>query len=144
MTTDDDFHVSCTEEKEWLVKMVPPLRGEPEENAEQLDWIGRLFGFATVTKTEMLAQVGDADPSKYRLWFSFDRPEHKASFLELVQRDRYVDRDEQRCFDRPHSLEDLPTLRPLAYVFPKEYMKRIIAMATVTAEETDDGNRSNN
>ena len=69
---------------------------------------------------------------------------NKASFLELVQRDRYVDRYEQRCFDRPHSLEDLPTLRPLAYVFPKEYMKRIIAMATVTAEETDDGNGSNN
>lgn len=138
MTThDDSFNAYWTEEKDWLVDVVPLPKDAPaEEHLETVNWIGRVYGFAAFTNTRMLAQVGDADPNfpAYELWFSFDSAEHKQRFLELVRQDGYADPDEQCCFDPPVSLEDLSDLRPPAYVLPKEDMDLITAVAALTMQ----------
>ena len=48
------------DEDDWLVTICPLPKDEddPEVNLETLNWIGRLFGFATATNTRVLALVG--------------------------------------------------------------------------------------
>jgi hypothetical protein len=56
-----------------------------------LDWIGRLFAFASVTNTRMLAVRGDPSWPTYELWFSFIDDNEKRRFINLVRDDRFAD-----------------------------------------------------
>lgn len=50
-------------------------------NLTELNWIGRLFGFAQFTNTRILALVGDPDVPTYEIIFSFDTLKHRREFL---------------------------------------------------------------
>lgn len=136
---DDKLDTFWSDEKDWLVEVVMLADSEPEdERAVVLDWIGRVFGFATVTNTRMLAMVSDEDDHgakwAYELWFSFDSAGHKNKFLEFVKSDGYAIPDGHLCFGPPSSagLAALPKLRPLGQVFAKEDMDRITAIGAIT------------
>jgi len=98
-----------------------------------LDYIGKLLGFSLITDTRMIAQIGDPneDYPAYELWFSFTSPENKQRFLDLVRQDGYADPDEDMTLKEPPVLDDLPHLRPLSYVFPKDAMEQITNVAVM-------------
>lgn len=89
--------------------------------------------FATATDTRLLAQIGAPDGPTYELWFSFGSDGQKQKFLQMVRDDGYADPDDEDCFFPPPNLEDLPGLRPIAQVFPKDHSDRIVDVATVTS-----------
>ncbi len=132
---ENGFPTYWTNERDWLVEVVPLPDTEPEEEiAEVLAWIGRLFAFAMETNTRMLAQVGDPLTPVYELWFSFDTHESKQRFLRMVREDGYADPDEEGSFEPPKSFDHLPKLRPIRHVFPKKESDMITAVAVVTHE----------
>jgi hypothetical protein len=51
MSSDDNSEPYWLDEDDWLVTICPLPKDEddPEVNLETLNWIGRLFGFATAT-----------------------------------------------------------------------------------------------
>jgi hypothetical protein len=103
---------------------------EVDEEDLDLNWTGRLFGFAQVTDTRMLALVGDPDAPTYELLFSFNSIENKQRFLELVKLDGYADPDEEGTFSIPQYSE-IRDARPLGAVFPKKQAEFITQIATI-------------
>ncbi len=137
-TQHNGFPSYWTNERDWLVELVPLPDTEPEEEiAEVLAWVGRLFAFAMVTDTRMLAQMGDPLMPAYELWFSFDTEENKQRFLQMVREDGYANPDEEGSFEPPRSLDDLPNLRPIRHVFPKKESDMITAVAVITHEKLE-------
>lgn len=118
------------DEKNWLVTvaMLGP-EGDPG-NKEYLDWIGRVFAFATVTNTRMLALRGDPFWPTYELWFSFISDNEKRRFINLVRDDGYADPDED--LRPPVSLNDMSALRPFGEIFPKDQAAHICEVAEIT------------
>lgn len=129
MHKDDGYDAYWTDEPDWLVAVCMLPNGA--ENLPDLDWIGRLFGFAQFTDTRMLALVGDPEMPTYELLFSFDSPQHRKEFLELVRIDGYADPDEDATFSIP-TFDEIRSARPLALVFPKEQADLIMNIATAT------------
>jgi hypothetical protein len=120
-------------DKDWLVT-VAMLRAEDHpDNADVLDWIGRLFAFTFMTSTRILSMRGESSWPTYELWFSFHNDSEKRRFLNLVREDGYADPDDpDDGFNPPASLRDLPNLRPMALVFPKHQDAHISAVAEAT------------
>ncbi|HKO12045.1 MAG TPA: hypothetical protein VJV22_08755 [Acidobacteriaceae bacterium] len=127
------FGLYWLDETDWLVDIVAMTRSDAEGNAESLDYIGRLSAFAAATDTRLLAQIGAPEGPTYELWFSFSSDGQKQKFLKMVRDDGYADPADEDCFFAPANLEDLPRLRPIIQVFPKEQSDRIIEIATVTS-----------
>lgn len=83
MSTDDAFEPYWLDETDWPVTvcMLPDdEEGDADDDLPDLNWIGRLFGFAYATNTRMLALVGYPDMPTYEILFSFDTPEHRQAF----------------------------------------------------------------
>jgi hypothetical protein len=130
VVNDDGVEPYWLDEKDWLVTVVI-LSGSERHDAVNLDWIGRLFGFAQVTDTRMLALVGDPEGPTYALLFSFSSEENKNLFLELVRIDGYAHPAED-TFDVP-TRDEIEEARPLGTVFPEKQAEYIVRIATVTA-----------
>jgi hypothetical protein len=132
MPHDDDFEPYWLDEKDWLVEVITLPKGEDHHSAD-LDYVGKLLAFSLITNTRMIAQIGDPneDYPAYELWFSFTSPENKQRFLDLVRQDGYADPDEEMTLKEPPVLDDLPHLRPLSYVFPKDAMEQITNIAAM-------------
>ena len=128
---DDSFEPYWLDEKDWLVEVI--MLPKDEDVSPDLEYIGKLLAFSLITNTRMIAQIGDPneDFPAYELWFSFTTPENKQRFLDLVRQDGYADPDEPTTLKEPPVLEDLPHLRPLNYVFPKEVMEQITNIAVM-------------
>src|SRR5215472_15338302 len=132
MSTDDAFEPYWLDETDWLVTVcMLPEDAENEENLIELNWIGRLFGFAQSTNTRMLALVGDPDVSAYEILFSFDTSENRREFLELVRKDGYADPDEAATFTVP-TADEIRDARPIGLVFPEHQASVIRAVGMVT------------
>ena len=73
MSNDDNLEPYWLDEHDWLVTICPLPKDEddPEARLETLNWIGRLFGFATATNTRILALVGDPELPAYEILLSF-------------------------------------------------------------------------
>jgi hypothetical protein len=127
--SDDHFEPYWLDEKDWLVEVIRLTKGE--DHSADLDYIGKLLAFSLITNTRMIAQIGDPneDYPAYELWFSFISPENKQRFLDMVRQDGYADPDEAMTLREPRVLDDLPHLRPLSYVFPKDTMEQITNIA---------------
>lgn len=144
MSTDDAFEPYWLDEKEWLVTicMLPDDdEGDADDNLQGLNWIGRLFGFAYATNTRMLALMGDPDMPTYEILFSFDTPEHRQEFLELVRHDGYADPDEEGTFMVP-SHDEIKDARPIGLVFPEEqaqFFITTVGMITFEGLNTNTG-----
>src|SRR5208282_4788138 len=93
MSNDDNFEPYWLGEDDWLVTVCPLPKDEDdsEVNLETLNWIGRLFGFATATNTRVVALVGDPGLPAYEILLSFDCKENHEEFLRLVEADGYAD-----------------------------------------------------
>jgi len=132
VANDDGFEPFWLDEKDWLVA-IAVLSGEEvgEDDLEDLNWIGRVFGFAQVTNTRMLALVGDPEGPAYELLFSFDSEENKRRFLELVKLDGYADPDEEGAFTIP-DYSEIRDARPLGAVFPEKQAEFIAQVGTIT------------
>jgi len=132
MLHDDDFEPYWLDEKDWLVEVITLPKDEDHHSAD-LDYVGKLLAFSLITNTRMIAQIGDPneDCPAYELWFSFNSPENKQRFLDLVRQDGYADPDEEMTLKEPPVLDDLPHLRPLSYVFPKDTMEQITNIAAM-------------
>ena len=117
---DDNFEPYWLDEKNWLVEII--MLPKDEDLSADLKYMGKLLAFSLITNTRMIAQIGNAneDIPAYELWFSFTSPGNKQRFLDLVRQDGYADPDEPTTLKEPPVLEDLPHLRPLSYVFPKD------------------------
>jgi len=65
--------------------------------------------------------------------FSFTDDNQKRRFLNLVRDDGYADPDDpDDGFSPPASLKDLPDLRPISLIFPKDQEAHIRAIAEPT------------
>jgi hypothetical protein len=136
MSIDDAFEPYWLDETDWLVTvcMLPDdEEGDEEDNLPDLNWIGRLFGFAYATNTRMLALVGDPDVPTYEILLSFDTPEHRQQFLGLVRQDGYADPDEEETFVVP-THDEIKDARPIGLVFPEQQAKFITAVGMITFE----------
>ena len=121
------------DDKNWLVTVAILGPNDNPDNAECLDWIGRLFAFASVTNTRMLAVRGDPSWPTYELWFSFIDDNEKRRFINLVRDDGYADPDDpDDGLNPPGSLKDLPDLRPISFIFPKDQEAHVRAIAGAT------------
>ena len=131
MSTDDNFEPYWLDEDDWLVTVCPLPKDEddPEVNLETLNWIGRLFGFATATNTRMLALVGDPELPAYEILFSFDCAENREEFLRLVGAGGYADASE---FTVP-SRSEIAESRPIGLVFPGEQAELITGVGVITS-----------
>lgn len=137
---DNGFAPPWLDETDWLVDVVMMTRGWAESNGESLDYIGRVSAFAAATDTRLLAQVSDPKGPTYELWFSFSGDGQKQKFLQMVRDDGYADPADEDCFFPPASLDELPGLRPIAQVFPKDQIDRIIDVAAATSMSMALGN----
>jgi hypothetical protein len=126
---DDNFEPYWLDEKDWLVEVI--MLPKDEDLSTDLEYMGKLLAFSLITNTQMIAQIGNAneDIPAYELWFSFTSAGNKQRFLDLVRQDGYADPDEPTTLKEPPVLEDLPHLRPLSYVFPKDVMEQITNIA---------------
>lgn len=97
---------------DWLV-LVVPLHNPPNWETADSAHLGRLLAFCVATDTRLLGQMSPPDETACELWFSFNSEERKREFLQLVREDGYVNPDEEHCFFRPPSLEDLKDILPL-------------------------------
>jgi hypothetical protein len=131
MSTADAFEPYWLDETDWLVTvcMLPDDEDE-EETLVELNWIGRLFGFAQSTNTRMLALVGDPDMPAYELLFSFDSPGNRQEFLELVRRDGYANPDEEGAFIVP-THDEIKNARPIGLVFSEQQANVIVAVGVM-------------
>jgi len=109
---------------------LPKDEDDPEVNLETLNWIGRLFGFATATNTRVLALVGDPELPAYEILLSFDCTESHDEFLRLVEADGYADASE---FTVP-SRDEIAAARPLGLVFPSEQADLITGIGVITMQ----------
>ena len=142
MSTDDAFEPYWADETDWLVTLcVLPEDGDDDENLEELNWIGRLFGFAQFTNSRILALVGDPDLPTYEVLFSFDSSEHRQQFRQLVRDDGYADPDEEGTFMVP-TANEIRGARPIGLVFPEHQASVIAAVGMITFEglQTDASN----
>ena len=132
MSNDDNFEPYWLDEDDWLVTICPLPKDEddPEVNLETLNWIGRLFGFATATNTRVLALVGDPELPAYEILLSFDCTESHDEFLRLVEADGYADASE---FTVP-SRDEIAAARPLGLVFPGEQAELITGVGVITMQ----------
>ena len=132
MANDDGFEPYWVDEPDWLVTIVMlPADESDENNLPDMNWVGKLFAFAQVTDTRMLALVGDPDVPTYELLFSFTSEENKHHFLELVRLDAYAD-PEENTFTVPVQSE-IREARPMGKVFPQDQAEYITRVATVVA-----------
>ena len=129
MSTDDAFEPNWLDETDWLVTLCVML--EDEDDLTELNWIGRLFGFAQATNTRILALVGDPDVPAYEILFSFDTSGNRREFLELVRKDGYADPDEAATFTVP-TADEIRDARPIGLVFPEHQASVISAVGMVT------------
>src|SRR5271167_1343554 len=140
MSNDDNFEPYWLDEDDWLVTICPLPKDEDdhEGNLETLNWIGRLFGFATATNTRVLALVGDPELPAYEILLSFDCAENNDEVLRLVEADGYADASE---FTVP-SRDEIAAARPLGMVFPSEQADLITGIGVITMQslETDANN----
>jgi hypothetical protein len=137
MPTDDAFDPYWLDETDWLVTVcMLPEDEDEDENLIELNWIGRLFGFAQATNTRMLALVGDPDLPAYEILFSFDTSGHRHEFLELVRQDGYADPDEESMFMIPTHGE-IQGARPISLVFPERQAHLIAAVGMMTFQGLD-------
>jgi hypothetical protein len=121
------------DKKNWLVAVAVLGPSDDPDNVECLDWIGRLFAFASVTNARMLAVRGHPSWPTYELWFSFTDDNQKRRFLNLVRDDGYADPDDlDDGFSPPDSLNDLPDLRPASLIFAEDQEAHIRAIAETT------------
>jgi hypothetical protein len=109
---------------------LPEDEDDPEVNLETLNWIGRLFGFATATNTRVLALVGDPELPAYEILFSFDCAESREEFLRLVEADGYADASE---FTVP-ARDEIAEARPVGLVFPNEQAELITGVGVITMQ----------
>jgi hypothetical protein len=132
MSNDDNFEPYWLDEEDWLVTVCPLPKDEddPEGNLETLNWIGRLFGFATATNTRILALVGDPELPAYEILLSFDSTENREEFLRLVEADGYADPSE---FTVP-SRDEIAEARPIGRVFPIEQAELITGVGMITMQ----------
>jgi hypothetical protein len=132
MSNDDNFEPYWLDEKDWLVTVcpLPEDEGDPEVKLETLNWIGRLFGFATATNTRILALVGDPELPAYQFLFSFDCRENHEEFLRLVEADGYADASE---FTVP-ARDEIAEARPVGRVFPNEQAELITGVGMITMQ----------
>jgi hypothetical protein len=132
MSSDNNFEPYWLHEDDWLVTICPLPKDEadPEANLETLNWIGRLFGFATATNTRMLALVGDPELPAYEILLSFDCPENHEEFLRLVEADGYADASE---FTVPMR-DEIAEARPIGSVFPGEQAELITGVGVITMQ----------
>ena len=132
MSTDDAFEPYWLDETDWLVTVcMLPDDDDEQETLTELNWIGRLFGFAQATNTRMLALVGDPDMPAYELLFSFDTPGNREEFLELVRDDGYANPDEEGTFMVP-THDEIKDARPIGFVFPEQQANVIVAVGMMT------------
>jgi hypothetical protein len=132
MPTDDAFEPYWLDETDWLVSLcMLPGNEEEDDNLRELNWIGRLFGFAQFTNTRVLALVGDPDVPAYEILFSFDTSEHRREFLELVRKDGYADPDEEATFMVP-TADEIRDARPIGLVFPERQASVITTVGMIT------------
>jgi hypothetical protein len=132
MPTDDAFEPYWLDETDWLVTIcMLPEDEDKEETLTELNWIGRLFGFAQATNTRMLALVGDPDMPTYEILFSFDTPGNRQEFLELVRKDGYANPDEEGMFMVP-THDEIRDARPIGLVFPEHQANVIVAVGMMT------------
>lgn len=120
------------DEKDWLVTVC--MLPAEEDNLQDLNWIGKLSGFAFTTNTRMLALVGDPDVPGYELLFAFDSAEHKRRFIQLVKDDGYADPEDENAFWVP-APEAVRDARPISEVFPEDEANYIERVGTATAEK---------
>lgn len=121
------------DDKNWLVTVAILGPSDDPDNAECLDWVGRLFAFASVTNTRTLAVRGDPSWPTYELWFSFINDNEKRRFINLVRDDGFADPDDpDDGFNPPGSLKDLPDLQPISLIFLEHQEARIRAIAETT------------
>lgn len=132
MPNDDNFEPYWLDEDDWLVTICPLPKDEDdsEVNLENLNWIGRLFGFATATNTRVLALVGDPELPAYEILLSFDCTESREEFLRLIEADGYADASE---FTVP-SRDEIAEARPIGLVFPSEQAELITAVGVITTQ----------
>lgn len=132
MPNDDNFEPYWLDEDDWLVTICPLPKDEddPEVNLESLNWIGRLFGFATATNTRVLALVGDPELPAYEILLSFDCRESREEFLRLIEADGYADASE---FTVP-SRDEIAEARPIGLVFPSEQAELITGVGVITTQ----------
>ena len=132
MSSDDNFEPYWLDEDDWLVTICPLPKDEddPEANLETLNWIGRLFGFATATNTRILALVGDPELPAYEILFSFDCKQSHEEFLRLVEADGYADASE---FTVP-SRDEIVEARPIGLVFPSAQSELITGVGVITMQ----------
>jgi hypothetical protein len=132
MSTDNAFEPYWLDETDWLVTVsMLPQDEDEEENLVELNWIGRLFGFAQATNTRMLALVGDPDVPAYEILLSFDSPGNRQEFLELVRHDGFADPDGEAMFMVP-THDEIRDARPIGMVFPEQQANIITAVGMMT------------
>ena len=132
MATDDAFEPYWLDETDWLVTVcMLPEDDDEEETLTELNWIGRLFGFAQATNTRMLALIGDPDMPAYELLLSFDTPGNRQEFLELVRQDGYANPDEEETFTVP-THDEIKNARPIGLVFPEQQANIIVGTGIMT------------
>lgn len=80
MSNDDNFEPYWLDEDDWLVVMCPLPKADdnPEVNLEILNWIGRLFGFATATNTRI--KVWELNTGEVLATFTCDGPAYCCAF----------------------------------------------------------------
>lgn len=117
-------------ETDWLVSPITLNRTNRRENAETLEWVGRVFGFAFDNNVRYMARLAgeEEDFRHIELWFSFLNEDDKARFVEAVREDGYSDSDsEVTGFHPPADLRLLPDLKSPIQLFDNDDFARVVS-----------------
>lgn len=132
------------DEPDWLACVEYLPVDEPDILAQNSTALGYLFACAHLTNTRVLCQVGDPVGHGYEFFFSFDSPENRERFLDMVKQHEYFAwlGKEDFPFQVPEC-QELAGLHPLSAVLPEAVIEIIVSTATMITTaifEAQDGN----
>jgi hypothetical protein len=134
----DQLQARLLKETNWLVTVCFLDRDNPSLNIEDLDWIGRVVGFAYDNNARIAGlEVEDEDMRCIELWFAFLNDEDKKKFLDAVREDDYCDPDDEVSgFHKPKSLDCVAQLVGPGHLFHNDEYARIMSSGHL-AEKTE-------
>jgi len=126
-TQAEKFEPFWLDEKDWLVTLAMVDLKDEKDKVECAQVIGYLVAYAFLTNTRYLAVVGDPRMVTYELLFSFDTPEDKGRFLQLVNGNE-ITRMEPFEWMVP-SRGEISRAKPIGLVIPEDIMELAILIA---------------
>jgi hypothetical protein len=123
-------------DKDWQVIVLTVDMDDPEDRTEVAERIGCLHAYGMVTNARMLAVLGEPDGWNYELLFSFDTPENKQKFFNLVNSNDLT-AVEPEAWLIP-SVDEIESAKPLTEVIPPDMMRHASEIAVSLMMSFDD------